>query len=55
MKFVFHSEAELELQDAVEYYSTIDVKLGFDFSLEVYAAIQRSVDLPKAWPSLDGE
>lgn len=55
MTFVFHPEAELELNDAVEYYSSIDEKLGFDFSLEVYAAIQRSVDFPSAWPSLERE
>ncbi len=55
MNFVFHPEAVADLNDAVDYYSAIDVRLGFDFSLEVYATIQRSIDFPKAWPVLDGE
>ena len=55
MKFAFHPQAEAELNDAIEYYEEIEPGLGYDFATEVYAAIQRSVTLPKAWPVIDGE
>lgn len=29
--------------------------LGYDFAIEVYAAIQRSIAYPKAWTVLEGE
>ena len=41
MSFSFHPEAETEFNKAIEYYGGIDPGLGYDFSIEVYAAIQR--------------
>ena len=55
MKFTFHPQAEAEFNDAIEYYEEIEPGLGYDFATEVYATIQRSVALPKAWPVIDGE
>lgn len=55
MKFTFHPQAEAEFNNAIEYYEEIEPGLGYDFAIEVYAAIQRSVALPKAWPVIDGE
>ena len=55
MSFSFHPEAEEEFNDAVEYYESIESGLGYDFALEVYAAIKRSVDFPKAWAELEGD
>lgn len=54
MKFAFHPPAEAEFNDAIEYYEEIEPGLGYDFAPEVYATIQRSVALPKAWPVIDG-
>ena len=55
MNFVFHPEAEEEFNKAIEYYEEIERGLGYDFALEVYSTIQRSVDFPKAWTVIEGE
>ena len=54
MNFYFHPEAEEELNKAIDYYEDIEPGLGYDFALEVYLAIQRSVKFPKAWTILVG-
>ena len=55
MSFRFHPDAERELREAVDYYKDIGTGLGYDFSVEVYSAIQRAVGYPRAWPVLEGE
>jgi hypothetical protein len=55
MSFAFHPEAEVEFNEAIEYYEQIESGLGYDFAVEVYSTIQRSVSLPKAWPVIEGE
>jgi plasmid stabilization system protein ParE len=55
MSFSFHPEAEEEFNQAIDYYEEIESGLGYDFALEVYSAIKRSVEFPKAWAELDGE
>ena len=55
MSFSFHPEAETEFNKAIEYYEGIDPGLGYDFSIEVYAASQRAVAFPKAWPVIEVE
>ena len=55
MSFSFHPEAEEEFNKAIEYYEEIESGLGYDFALEVYSAIKRSVEFPNAWAELDGE
>ena len=55
MSFSFHPEAEKEFNEAIDYYEDIEPGLGYDFALEVYSAIKRSVDFPKAWVVLDGD
>lgn len=52
MNYWFHPEAEKEFNQAIEYYEKIEAGLGYDFAVEVYATIQRSVIYPKAWPIL---
>ncbi len=53
MKFSFHPEAEKEFDESIEYYEDIEPGLGYDFALEVYAAIKRAVEFPKAWTMLE--
>ena len=53
MSFSFHPEAEIELNGTIDYYEDIESGLGYDFALEVHAAIKRAIDFPKAWPVLD--
>ncbi len=55
MSFAFHPEAEAEFNAAIEYYEDVDPGLGYDFAIEVYSSIQRSVEFPKAWPVIETE
>jgi hypothetical protein len=55
MKFSFHPEAETEFLEAIEYYERHKDRLGLDFATEVYAAIGRAAEHPKAWPIFEGE
>ena len=55
MNFAFHPEAEEEFNHAIGYYEAIRPGLGYDYSIEIYTAIQRSVSLPETWPILAGE
>jgi len=55
MNFIFHSEAEEEFNNAIDYYEEIESGLGYDFAIEVYSTIQRAVAFPKAWPVMEGE
>ena len=55
MSYFFHPEAEKEFLEAIDYYEEREAGLGFDFAVEVYAAIGRAVEHPKSWPIIDGE
>lgn len=50
MKVVFHPDAEVEFQEAIEYYEKRQENLGYDFAIEIHSAIQRALDFPEAWP-----
>lgn len=50
MKYSFHPEAENEFLYAIEYYENCEEGLGYEFALEVYSTIERTIDHPKAWP-----
>lgn len=55
MSFTFYPNAETELNEAIQYYEEIEPGLGYDFAVEVYAAVQRAVAYPRAWPVLEGD
>jgi hypothetical protein len=55
MTFSFHPEAEIELQQAINFYENIRLGLGLDFAKEAYAAIQRAVLFPEAWALVDSD
>jgi len=55
MKYILHPDAKRELQDAIDYYEERQNGLGYDFSLEVYSAIKRIVNNPKAWTILEDD
>jgi hypothetical protein len=40
MKYFFHSSAEIELNEAIDYYEQCKSGLGSEFVKEVYSAIQ---------------
>lgn len=55
MNFIFHPDAENELDNAVSYYEEISMGLGLDFAAEVYSAIQRACSTPDAWMTIGGD
>jgi hypothetical protein len=55
MNYSFHPEAEEEFLGAIAYYERRAKNLGFEFAVEVYAAIGLATTLPSAWPLLEGE
>lgn len=54
MRFSFHPEAEAEFVQAIEYYEECEASLGYDFAVEVYSAIDRTIAYPKAWSIIEG-
>ena len=55
MNYSFHPDAELEFNQTIDYYEEISSELAYDFAIEIYSTIQRSITMPKAWPVLEGE
>lgn len=49
MHFRFHPDAELELNQAIDYYEECQEHLGLEFAQEIYASIHRIIDFPDAW------
>lgn len=52
MKYSFHPEAEVEFNQAIDYYEDCQKGLGYDFALEVYESIERITSYPEVWPVL---
>ncbi|MFZ2957616.1 MAG: type II toxin-antitoxin system RelE/ParE family toxin [Candidatus Ozemobacteraceae bacterium] len=55
MKYSFHPEAEAEFIEAINYFEEVEAELGYEFSIEVYSAIERVTSLPKAWPIVEDD
>ncbi len=55
MTYSFHPDAEAELNASVDYYEEHQTNLGLEFAHEVYKTIQRIIEFPNAWQTLDGE
>ena len=55
MNWSFHPEAEAEFLEAINYYEKCRTGLSHAFAVEIYAAIERIVAYPLAWPILDGQ
>ncbi|TAL46536.1 MAG: type II toxin-antitoxin system RelE/ParE family toxin [Methylovulum sp.] len=53
MRYSFHPEAETEFVQAIEYYEECEANLGYDFAVEVYSTIERTMAYPKAWPIIE--
>ena len=55
MIFEYHPEAKSEFFETINYYEECEEGLGYDFSIEVYSAIQNIMYYPLAWPILEGD
>ena len=53
MTFSFHHEAEIEFNEAIDYYEQCERGLGYNFSIEVFNSIQNIVNYPTAWPVIE--
>ena len=49
MDYAFHPAAEAELNEAIDYYESIQPGLGIDLAEEVQQAIARATSFPQAW------
>jgi plasmid stabilization system protein ParE len=50
MRYVFHPEAEVEFDAAIDYYEDREPGLGYDFAVEVHSTLENILSFPKAWP-----
>ena len=48
MRYVFHPEAEVEFDAAIDYYEDREPGLGYDFAVEVYSTLENILSFPKA-------
>ncbi len=49
MRYFFHPSAEIELNEAADYYEHCKTELGSEFVKEIYSTIQRIIRFPEAW------
>ena len=52
MKFKFHTNAEVEFNQAIDYYEAVKNHLGLEFASEVYNTIHRIIEFPNAWQKM---
>ncbi len=52
MKYTFHPDACYELEQAMTFYESQQIKLGLEFLEEVYSTIKRIIEFPNASPVL---
>jgi len=55
MRYVFHPEAEVEFDAAIDYYEDREPGLGYDFAVEVHSTLENILSFPKAWPILEDD
>ena len=49
----FHPDAQAELNLAIDYYEANQPSLGYQFAIEVFAAVERIKAYPTLWPLMD--
>jgi len=55
MRYVFHPEAEVEFDAAIDYYEDREPGLGYDFAVEAHSTLENILSFPKAWPILEDD
>ena len=51
MRYVFHPEAEVEFDAAIDYYEDREPGLGYDFAVEVHSTLENILSFPKVCPT----
>jgi plasmid stabilization system protein ParE len=49
----FHPDAQAELNHTIDYYEANQPNLGYQFAIEVFAAVERIKAYPTLWPLMD--
>ncbi|QVL54247.1 MAG: type II toxin-antitoxin system RelE/ParE family toxin [Cyanobium sp. M30B3] len=53
MQIVFHPDAQDELNLAINHYEDNEPGLGYQFAIEIFAAVERIKANPRLWPLLN--
>jgi toxin ParE1/3/4 len=53
MQILFHPDAQEELNRATSHYESNEPGLGYQFAIEIFAAVERIKAYPGMWPILD--
>ena len=53
MQVLFHPDAQDELNRAISHYEGNELGLGYQFAVEIVAAVERIRTNPVLWPILD--
>lgn len=55
MQILFHPDAQAELIEGNKIYEANQPSLGYQFAIEVLAAVERIKTNPSMWPILDDQ
>ena len=55
MQVLFHPDAQDELNRAISHYEGNELGLGYQFAVEIVAAVERIRTNPVLWPILDDQ
>ena len=55
MQILLHPEAQAGLHCAINHYEDSVPNLGYQFAIDVYAAVERIKANPRLWPLLNDE
>ena len=55
MQILFHPDAQGELNLAISHYEGSEPGLGYQFAIEIFAAVERINANPCLWPVLDDQ
>ena len=55
MQILFHPDAQEELNRAISHYESSEPSLGYQFEIEIFAAVERIKANPGLWPVMDAQ
>ena len=55
MQILFHPDAQAELIEGTNIYEANQPSLGYQFAIEIFAAVEQIKTNPSLWPILDDQ
>jgi len=55
MQILFHPDAQAELIQGTNIYEANRPSLGYQFAIEILAAVERIKTIPRMWPIVDDQ